>query len=243
MRNRRAAEKRIARARVDSLFKEAIQIRSNDNELAQRYAKIALKIGKRSNVRFSRQHRMLICRHCKSFIFPGFTSRVRTQPRREPHLVLTCLLCGGISRIPLKKKQQTVRRSSRVSGNDQWLPLQSLYIELPRIVSENSLRFEYLADSLRCTRRWVYPWSRWILAGECTCSISSGMAQVCEDWGSSKKDSWGFELVVYTLRLNSKEDLQIRTYRGFPSPTSIWRQETFWERSCSLRAWKRSSNS
>jgi ribonuclease P protein subunit RPR2 len=46
----------------------------------------------------------MICRHCKSFIYPGVNSRVRVQQRREPHMVITCLVCGKITRIPLKSR-------------------------------------------------------------------------------------------------------------------------------------------
>jgi ribonuclease P protein subunit RPR2 len=46
----------------------------------------------------------MICRHCKGFIYPGVNCRVRVQQRREPHMVITCLVCGKITRIPLKSK-------------------------------------------------------------------------------------------------------------------------------------------
>jgi RNase P subunit RPR2 len=36
---------------------------------------------------------------------PGVNCRIRIQQRRESHMVITCLNCGGISRIPLKGRE------------------------------------------------------------------------------------------------------------------------------------------
>jgi RNase P subunit RPR2 len=47
----------------------------------------------------------MICRHCKSFIYPGVNCRVRVQQKREPHMVITCEVCGETTRIPLRKKR------------------------------------------------------------------------------------------------------------------------------------------
>lgn len=94
--------KDIARQRIRILFRLAVETVDEAPDLAQRYVEIAKKIAMRSRLRLPREYRRLICRHCKSFIFPGVNCRVRIQPRREPHVVITCFNCGKHMRIPLK---------------------------------------------------------------------------------------------------------------------------------------------
>lgn len=98
--------RKIALRRVRTLFELAKEnIRANMS-LAQRYAAIARRIAMAAGIRLPRSYRRMICRHCKSFIFPGVNCRVRLQPRREPHVVITCLECGGHMRIPLKRPER-----------------------------------------------------------------------------------------------------------------------------------------
>jgi len=106
-------EKRIALRRIHRLFNLALEMIHEDPELAQRYVEIARRIAMRAQVRLPRQYRRLVCRHCKGFIVPGVNCRVRLQPRREPHVVITCLRCGGHMRIPLKPKKEGKLRRRR----------------------------------------------------------------------------------------------------------------------------------
>jgi ribonuclease P protein subunit RPR2 len=98
--------KRIALKRVHLLFGLAKEVIREDPELAQRYVQIARKIAMRTQLRLPKEYRRLICRKCKSFILPGVNCRIRIQQRREPHMVITCLNCGGHSRIPIKRREK-----------------------------------------------------------------------------------------------------------------------------------------
>jgi len=98
--------KRIALKRVHILFGLAKEVIREDPELAQRYVQIARKIAMRTQLRLPKEYRRLICRKCKSFILPGVNCRIRIQQRREPHMVITCLNCGGHTRIPLKRRKK-----------------------------------------------------------------------------------------------------------------------------------------
>jgi ribonuclease P protein subunit RPR2 len=100
--------KRIALQRIHTLFRLAEKTVHENPELAQRYVEIARKIAMRTKLRLPKEYRRLVCRHCKSFIFPGVNCRVRTQSRREPHIVVTCLSCGKHMRIPLKERRKNV---------------------------------------------------------------------------------------------------------------------------------------
>lgn len=100
----RGKVKEIASSRIEKLFDMAIELLDKRPDLSQRYVEIARRISMRTKARIPREKRMLLCRHCKRFIFPGVSSRVRLQPRRSPHIVITCLYCGGHMRRPLRKK-------------------------------------------------------------------------------------------------------------------------------------------
>ena len=96
----------LALQRIRTLFELAKEKIREEPELAQRYAKMARRIAMRTRLRLPTEYRRLICRHCKSFIYPGVNSRVRTQRRREPHVAITCLVCGKTARIPLREKTE-----------------------------------------------------------------------------------------------------------------------------------------
>ena len=85
-----------------TLSKEAL--RTNPKR-AQHYFQLARKLGMRYKIRLPPQFRGLICRSCKRLIVPGINARVRLQQRREPHIVITCLECGGQRRIPLRSHE------------------------------------------------------------------------------------------------------------------------------------------
>ena len=106
MKDSREKIKEIAQKRIERLFELAIEMLHERPDLSQRYVEIARKIAMRARVKLPREKRLLICRHCKKFIFPGVSSRIRIQKRREPHIVITCLHCGGYMRIPLRKKER-----------------------------------------------------------------------------------------------------------------------------------------
>jgi ribonuclease P protein subunit RPR2 len=96
--------RQIALKRIRTLFELAKENVRSEPELAQRYAGIARRIAMRTRVRLPTEYRRLICRHCKSFIYPGVNCRVRVQRAREPHMAITCLVCGETMRILLKSR-------------------------------------------------------------------------------------------------------------------------------------------
>ncbi|MBT8171375.1 hypothetical protein KJN74_00690 [Candidatus Bathyarchaeota archaeon] len=99
------SNKQIALQRVHTLFKMARKTINENPHQAQRYIQIARRIAMRTRLRLPKEYRSQICRKCKSFILPGVNCRIRIQQRRESHMVMTCLNCGGHSRIPLKGRE------------------------------------------------------------------------------------------------------------------------------------------
>lgn len=98
--------KQIALERIHTLFRLAIEGIHENPEQAQRYVSIAKRISMTTKVRLPSEYRRQVCGHCKRFILPGVNCRVRIQQRREPHLVITCLDCGGHMRFPLKSRRK-----------------------------------------------------------------------------------------------------------------------------------------
>lgn len=98
--------KQMALQHVRTLFGKAREVIHENPELAQHYVRMARKIAMSTKSRLPSEYRRQICRHCKSFILPGVNCRVRTQQRREPHIVVTCLICGKHQRIPLKSRKR-----------------------------------------------------------------------------------------------------------------------------------------
>ncbi|MEM2026461.1 MAG: ribonuclease P [Candidatus Bathyarchaeia archaeon] len=103
----------IALNRIKRLFNLAIEAFNERPDLSQRYVEIARKIAMRARIHLPKEYHLLICRRCKKFIFPGISSRIRLQPRREPHIVITCLYCGGYMRIPVKKGVRNAKEKSK----------------------------------------------------------------------------------------------------------------------------------
>lgn len=90
--------KDMAMQRIDELMRLAIEVAPQNLPLANRYVEMATKLATRHRVRLAPQWKRLVCRRCKSLLFPGRTSRVRMKQDRRPHTVVTCLRCGTIKR-------------------------------------------------------------------------------------------------------------------------------------------------
>lgn len=87
---------RIAQERVTDLFGLAERASSGDHpEFADRYVRLARRIGMRYNVRLLPEFRELYCRGCSAFWVEGRTVRTRL---RGGHRVRTCLRCGRARR-------------------------------------------------------------------------------------------------------------------------------------------------
>lgn len=102
--------RQIARQRIQTLFNLARKIVHDDPALAQHYVDTARKIAMAAKIRLPTGYRRQVCKHCKGFMLPGVSCRVRLKQRREPHVVITCLRCGGQTRIPLVKRKEKLKK-------------------------------------------------------------------------------------------------------------------------------------
>ncbi len=84
---------------LDSAIKASIDC---DMPRAEFFGEQARRLSKFLGVRIPREYKFFYCKKCKTFIFPGKTMKVRTRSTRESHIVIKCLKCGAIKRIPFK---------------------------------------------------------------------------------------------------------------------------------------------
>jgi ribonuclease P protein subunit RPR2 len=90
----------VAGERVTELFAlaEAEGPKGVDG-FADRYVRLARKVGMRYNVRLLPEYRELYCRGCSTYWVDGRTVRTRLRSGRR---VRTCLVCGRTRRVPLR---------------------------------------------------------------------------------------------------------------------------------------------
>ncbi|MCX6654261.1 MAG: ribonuclease P [Candidatus Bathyarchaeota archaeon] len=96
--------RRIATERIKILFTLAERFHIPYPERAQRYSELARRIASRNRVHLPRELRRRVCPGCKSYM-GSTSSRTRIRQTREPHVTITCLRCGYVTRIPLRSKK------------------------------------------------------------------------------------------------------------------------------------------
>ena len=109
-------ERRIARERIEILMQRASEVFASDAALARRYVELARKIAMRYNVRFPRKWKRFFCKGCGSFLVPGVNMRVRCTKQR---VVITCLECGRVKRIPYVREKKARRNEARLKGKEK----------------------------------------------------------------------------------------------------------------------------
>ena len=113
MRNARSRSKpeawqRIARERMEILFREAEEAFAKHPERARRYVALAKKIGMRYNVRL-RGVKSKFCKKCGAPLRPGVNARIRASKDRQA-IVTTCLACGNVSRYPYIEEKKIIKQ-------------------------------------------------------------------------------------------------------------------------------------
>ena len=116
-RRHRGQERRIALERMESLFRQAEGEAVGRREgRARRYVELARRIGMRYNVRVPREFKRKFCRACGAYLVPAHNARVRVGRGR---VVITCLACGAVQRMPYMREQRAARKARRPRTSDQ----------------------------------------------------------------------------------------------------------------------------
>ncbi|MDH7593234.1 MAG: ribonuclease P [Methanomicrobiales archaeon] len=92
------AGQRLARERIEILFREAEELFGIDPSLSDRCVALARRIAEKHRARIPRLLRRRFCRRCGAFLVPGVNSRVRIHRGR---VIVTCFRCGNVRRFML----------------------------------------------------------------------------------------------------------------------------------------------
>ena len=93
----------IAKERIARLFSEA---EDAEQELADRYVKIARDISMKYKVRIPSDLKKRFCKKCNTYMIPGENCIVRT---RQGRLVYHCQKCGNMMRFVVRKGKRGKR--------------------------------------------------------------------------------------------------------------------------------------
>ncbi len=91
-------QQKIARERIQILFKQAKRRAKTRPELSRRYVELARKIGMRYQVTLPKRLKRKFCKYCNTY----FTPRNSTVRVVKGHKSIKCLKCGKIKRYPVK---------------------------------------------------------------------------------------------------------------------------------------------
>ncbi|EGD75080.1 hypothetical protein PTSG_06736 [Salpingoeca rosetta] len=97
-----AAKNSDAFARINFLMQASALALSKfpqSKELSRFYTTHATQIAQKKVLRLHKSMKRSICKKCSTLLRPGVTARVRTAPRREKHVIVTCLYCGNMKRF------------------------------------------------------------------------------------------------------------------------------------------------
>jgi len=92
---------RIAKERIKKLFDLAKE-ELNKPERSRSYVELARKIGKRYNVRLTKEEKRSFCRKCSQLLIPTRTSKVNIDTKKKI-IIIKCMNCGNIYKYPYKR--------------------------------------------------------------------------------------------------------------------------------------------
>jgi len=110
LRREKKLEREIALSRIKKLIEMAEKIKYDDYELSKRYIELSRKISSRYRIRIPKNIKCF----CKKCLYPYRQDRLRVRVRKR-RVVITCLNCGYVRRIPLKSQKEKSKKPKQVS--------------------------------------------------------------------------------------------------------------------------------
>ncbi|MBI2101810.1 ribonuclease P [Candidatus Woesearchaeota archaeon] len=90
---------RIAKARINLLFRLAKEHFREDSKLSDKYVKMARRIAMKHKIRMPSSLKKQFCKSCHRFLVPGANCRVRIHKHR---IIYYCIGCKHFMRHPVK---------------------------------------------------------------------------------------------------------------------------------------------
>lgn len=94
---------RIARERIEKLFNLAEKEFKTKPERSKKYIELARKIGKRYNVRLTKEQKRSFCKKCNQLLILGKTSEARHDSKKKL-IIIKCTNCGNIYKYPYRRR-------------------------------------------------------------------------------------------------------------------------------------------
>jgi ribonuclease P protein subunit RPR2 len=104
LRREKRLERKIAKERIEILFKMMEKMKDEDYELARRYVELARRIAMKYRLKLPKRFKVLFCKKC---LYPYKSGRFRVRVRKS-RVIITCLNCGYERRIPIRPKRYKV---------------------------------------------------------------------------------------------------------------------------------------
>lgn len=98
---------KIARERIDILFKLAEESHEKHPERSDRYVEMARNIATKYNIKMPRIWKRRFCKKCYKFLKPGKNCQIRLK---NSCVVIKCLECGNVIILPYIREQKDKRR-------------------------------------------------------------------------------------------------------------------------------------
>lgn len=99
IRGKPAWQRRIAKERINILFKLAKKEFKKYPDRARRYIQLLRKIGLRYNIRLPKEMKRSFCKNCNSLLIPGISSEIRLNKKTKT-VNIKCKKCNKIYRYP-----------------------------------------------------------------------------------------------------------------------------------------------
>jgi ribonuclease P protein subunit RPR2 len=100
---------KIARERIDILFKLAEESFEKRPDRSDRYVEMAKNIATKYNLRMPRIWKRRFCKNCNKFLRPGKNCQIRLK---DSYVTIKCLECGNVANIPYIKEKKDKRRKT-----------------------------------------------------------------------------------------------------------------------------------
>lgn len=94
---------RIAKERIEKLLNLAKKEFKTKPERSKKYIELARKIGKRYNVRLTKEQKRSFCKKCNQLLIPSKTSEVRLDSKKKL-IIIKCTKCGNIYKHPYGRR-------------------------------------------------------------------------------------------------------------------------------------------
>ncbi|MEM5875278.1 MAG: ribonuclease P [Candidatus Aenigmatarchaeota archaeon] len=94
-------QRKIAKERIEILLELAEKEVKKNPERSKRYVELARIIGKRYNIRLTKEQKNKFCKKCNIILIPGFSMKTWLDSKNKTKVV-KCLFCKNLYRIPYK---------------------------------------------------------------------------------------------------------------------------------------------